>query len=144
MVEINHKALNEKLLKFCGFNYKPLYKNSDLNVWWLPDGEPPADLKTPNLVKNLNAQFKYIWPKLKEEGWMIRYQYSQLRDNDTGKLISDWTYTCWVYDVSHKRGLNNFEYWVTNKENPAIACALAVEKLIDSMDGKNESRNPKN
>lgn len=107
--------LSTKLYDFCGINH-----NCDWSI--LPD-----------LVNSLDAQYQYIWPKLKKLGFMIRYQYSQLRDSDTAKLICDWAYHAWIYDVSGKRGLHNYTYPFTSKDNPAIACALAVEKLINDL-----------
>jgi len=105
--------LKTKLYKFCGID-----SNRDWSV-------------LPELLHSLDAQHQYLWPKLRELGFMIRYQYSQLRDNDTGELISDWTYYCSIYDIAHKRGIQHFEYRTLNKESPSIACALTIEKLID-------------
>jgi hypothetical protein len=97
--KFDSKALQIKLLKFIGFKpYDELYEywideglTSNIkglrtykdSVWCLP-------LRSmPKLVTSLDAQFKYLWTEIRKRGFMIRYQYSELRDNDTGKIISD-------------------------------------------------------
>jgi hypothetical protein len=137
MTEINTDKLNEKLLNFAGFEQKP----GDGNYWGKKDEDWGIPYnRMPDLVNSLDLQQQSIWPKLRELGYMIRYQYSELRDNDTGIKISDWTYTCWIYDISrrHDRIFRNHEFWSMNKENPALACALAVEQLIETLEKTNK------
>jgi hypothetical protein len=134
---MNTQALNEKLLKFARLKFKTHFirfggVSTPYSGYYL--NNKFVRRTKPDLVHNLNYQYKYLWPKLRKLGFMIRYQYSQLRDNDTAKLISGWTYYCEIYDISYKRGLNNFQYWAINRDNPALACALAIEKLIDNME----------
>lgn len=82
-------------------------------------------------TESLDACVEDLIPKLKSIGYMARVQYSPLRDNDTGKLICDWTGYASCYDVSGKRGINHFEEWAI-APSMSLALCLAIEKVIDN------------
>ncbi len=141
--KIDAKALNEKLAIWVGFHIpineydgKPFRHGKDCaNIWESPIKEFVNEL--PNLVGSLDEQHKWLWKKLKEIGYMVRYQYSELYDNDTGKKLFNWTYYCTLYDVSRKY-LHSYNPDGFSNDNPAIACAIAVGKLIDWLEKEKE------
>lgn len=112
MTDKEKQVLNEKLARWAG--------------------NCPIGGSTPNFTDSLDDCFKWIVSKLKDLGWMARVQYSPLRDNDTGKLLSDWTGYASVFYVEVG---NSFRvtHWATS-ETPALALCLAIEKLIDSKE----------
>jgi hypothetical protein len=84
---------------------------------------------------SLDYCFQLLVPKLKELGWMVRVQYSPLRDGETLEVISGWTGYASIYDVSGKKGINNFEHWAIAETAPLALCK-AIEQLIDSETSK--------
>jgi hypothetical protein len=140
MDKIDTKALQGKLLKFAGLEHKRISLTYDpIPTYGYYLNNKFIRISCPDLVRSLEAQLKYIWPKLRELGYMIRYQYSELRD-ENGKVISDWIYYCSIFDMKYKRGLKYSRFDAMNNDSPAIACALAISKLIDALNkvDKNE------
>jgi len=134
--KIDTAKLNQKLAEWVGFYYD---HNTTTGLvmeigWRNPDGKVLNSKHIdglPHFTSSFDAIFHWLVPKLKSIGFMARVQYSPLRDNDTGKLICDWTGYASCYDVSGKRGLNHFEEWAI-AETPALALCLAIEKVIDN------------
>ena len=119
-------------------NHQPFSKEflleEKLSKWFgrEPYCKYPTGYEWENYTESLDACVEDLIPKLKSIGYMARVQYSPLRDNDTGKLICDWTGYASCYDVSGKRGLNHFEEWAI-APTMALALCLAIEKVIDNF-----------
>jgi hypothetical protein len=73
----------------------------------------------PNLVESLDAQYVYLWPKLTKEGFEFGLYTQQENDYTFGLNCDDINFAVYEQNV-----------------NPARACALAVEKLINSRQTK--------
>ncbi len=137
--KIDTKILNKKLMDFVGLEFRKFevkYGGTPIPFSGYYFKNKYVRKTCPDLVHELDTQLKYLWPRLRELGFMIRYQYSELRDNDTGKILYDWTYYSSIFDMSYKNGLKNHRFDAINPDSPALACALAVEKLIDCLDEK--------
>jgi hypothetical protein len=118
---IDEKSLNEKLAKWLGFKKiePPEWDYRNINpktLRWIDPTGRKLSLLLP-LVVSLNAQVKWLYPKLKcitktnnFKGWLVSLNMG------TGKIPS----------------------YIGEDENEAIAFALACEKYIDSLDDKNE------
>lgn len=118
MVEIDAKKLNEKLLKFAGF-YKKEWISEIL--WHYPtDYGADVKFKEPNLVKCLELQTKYLYPKLKENQCYVTKKYNYETDD----------YAVFIYRLS-KPPIES-----VGQKSEALAFALAVEKLINSLEKK--------
>ena len=110
------KELNEKLLKFAGITFvkRRLAHHLYVSGYYL-DGK--IIRKTcPDLVHELDLQKKYLWPTLKKLGYTI-----------------DLTiYYCEGYSV-HLTHPYKKSVVYEHAESLALDFALAVEKLIDSL-----------
>ncbi len=110
--------LNEKLASFAGFKIpinkfdnKPFpHSKYSADLWENPNGEIIREL--PDLVNNLNNQEKWIYPKLKALDCEVHKEFKK-----------DW----WNVKLSHEYFYHGYA------EYEALAFALAVEKLIDSL-----------
>lgn len=125
---MDKQALNKKLAEWAGVPHITWIAH-DKTQYFL-DQSCMTEIKLPDFTDSLDACFKWLVPKLQKEDWMARVQWSPLRDNETGKLISDWTGYAQVYDVTYKRGIRYFDDWAI-AETPSLALCLAIEKLID-------------
>lgn len=126
--KIDTKTLNEKLAVWVGFKIpinrftnKPFPHNKhSANLWETPEGMITTEL--PDLVGSLDAQVKWIYPKLVN----LRYIFFignpvNFHNNQYNvEILSE------DYELEYK----------TSDNNPAMAFALAVEKLIDSLEKK--------
>lgn len=84
---------SEQVEEFClGLGLVPVCGGFGEVAHYNPEEDKPIEL-------DLNNLFRYAVPALAKKGWMCRVQYSPLRDNDTGRIISDWTGYASVYQV---------------------------------------------
>jgi len=127
------KALNEKLLKFVGLVFEKHYikfsktECESISTTGYYFNGKFIRKSAPDLVHDLNAQAKYIYPKLAER--KLRIEFRKDFDEFNGHLFSCyWT----IFDGMSIVG--NGE----DMDNPALAFALAVEKLIDRMEKSND------
>lgn len=104
--------LNEKLLKFAGFEYRecnpnhPQLKDSPYGMGWFHPSSTTSFHTAPNFPESLDLCFKWLVPKL--DGWIA------------------FTGEGGVHFIASKNGLN---YEIV-AETPALALCLAIEKLI--------------
>jgi len=133
---VNEQELNRKLAEWAGFtyikHYVPSYGYTEENdpdplyveLWSNPNAEP-VDLHwdfgmsnfEPNFTQSLDACFKWLVPKLKQEGLMITV-------NMLGSISEKWD--CRL----HKGYFPNIAICLEEAEIPALALCLAIEKLI--------------
>jgi hypothetical protein len=132
--EIDTKALNEKIAKWIGFKFVNIKNHYDdgstFNGWKSPliNKNPYSYTlrpELPDLVNSLDAQAKWIWPELTLYGYAI-----EINVDIFGKI---W---CSLILV-----MNNYSTIQHTDKNAALAFALAVEKLIDSLDKDNNNVN---
>jgi hypothetical protein len=124
------QALNEKLARWAGFTYKhcqsPLWtyeRYKETSDWWeAPRGS--RYLECPRFTDSLDACFKWLVPKLVEEGWLARVQFGPhlQRDFKTRHVCAY---------VLLSKPYSQADYDAT-AESPALALCLAIEKLIDA------------
>ncbi len=117
-VESLNIKLNEKLLKFAGFTYKEklLPKGKSYKSWELPKDYFGTTI--PDLVNSLDAQSKWLMPKLQNEGYCI-----------TMDAFDRNGFGVEIMNIITRRTIR-----IRSHESFSLAVALAVEKLIDSMD----------
>jgi hypothetical protein len=120
------KALNEKLMKFCGIECGKADKFVSIPSLWgygyYLNGKR-IRRTCPDLVHELDAQKKYIHPKL--DLYHIQKNY----------LVSPRMWNIDLYEIGGEVRFSGYN------ESESLAFVLAVEKLIDSMDGKNAKIN---
>ena len=111
----------DALLKFAGFTInEPSPDGATIPLWSWPDGKPLLEPE-PDLLHSLDAQAKWLWPKLTH--WLI----STTEDiDDVGG-----SYTAWV--AMGTRGPQWKNEWA-NGDTPAEACAEATLSLIGEED----------
>jgi hypothetical protein len=123
----------KKFWEWCGFHYED-YNTPTMphqgGEWLSSQGHPADDTgELPELT--LDNLFKYAVPKLRELGYGVRLQASELRDNDTGKVIFKWTYYAMIfythYDNIPKRWRNIEEF----NCDPAQALYKAIQEVIN-------------
>ena len=117
--EVDTKALNEKLAIFCGFkklNEPEWSQNEGKTLRWVyPDGHKMSLL--PQLVNSLDAQSKWIYPKLIKDNLRITKDYNP--------RMNIWKVE--IYNTNNE-GLSE-------NKSEALAFAFAVSRYIDSLDG---------
>jgi hypothetical protein len=126
---VDTKALNEKLMKFCGIEYGKADKFVSLPSLWCYGyylNGKRIRRTCPDLVHELDAQKKYIHPKLSHD----EYELSLISGKINKTTNPLWTNTVSIFDI--KRNI----VFSDRNDNMALAFALAVEKLIDSMEIK--------
>lgn len=133
-------ALNRKLAVWAGYVHSPLDCKCPMcsrTQWIAPNAESLGDLKDhcelPLFTESLDLCFERLIPKLKGLGYMARVQYSPLRDNDTGKQISDWTGYASTFYVVMDGKLHANQTWAIEK-TPALALCRAIERLIGDIE----------
>ncbi len=117
------KALNEKLLKFAGFTFteKPLPKGKSYKEWKYPESYGYLNQPgVPDLVNSLDAQAKWIYPKLAQD-----YRIDKIYHPIT---------KVWAISLSHLVVGAEETLYSPYDESESVAFALVVEKLIDSME----------
>ena len=128
-----YDKLNKKLAEWAGFEYvnepywvfkaHPNYEPFEVYGarWVTPDGRA-ASYKLPDFTNSLDACFKWLVPKLRELKWKLRLGCGDLSGKFHTQLI------CWEKEyVRQTRPIIS----VYDKDNPALALCLAIEKLID-------------
>jgi hypothetical protein len=117
---MENQPLNEKLLKFAGFTYKSWITENTTKYWHDVSGD--CKFRTPNLVNSLDAQSKYIYPKLQKDGYNI-------------SIIA---YECYGFDCIITNCVRPNELRFNKKDNNSMSMAFALccEKLIDSLEKK--------
>lgn len=115
------QKLNENLLKFAGFTSKK-HPSGNWLMWYEELSNHKRiyyDNKPPDLVNSLDAQAKWIYPKLQKIGYTISLNMYECSgcSCDIANIITNIKLT--TYD-----------------NNLSVSFALAVEKLIDSMEKK--------
>lgn len=122
------KRLNAKLLEWAGFSkiIPPEWNQNESKYlrYVFPNGE--KHFLHPNLITSLDAQVKWIYPKLQIAKLRIEYFKDYWFNDNENHGYHYWT----IYQdrtiVGH--GEHN--------SNPALAFALAIEQLIDKGDCK--------
>jgi hypothetical protein len=118
--------LNEKLLLFTGFTEVRISKfysgqwDGRFTAIFPQNSEIPNERSfTPDLVNDANAQIKWLYPILIKAklSFAIEYQHENL------------IYHSWIMDLE-----NISKLYDCDNDSPTLAFALAVEKLIDSME----------
>jgi len=107
-MDIDEKALNEKLAKWAGFIKERL--DLEGGYWVHPNGGRQIGL---NFTQSLDACFKYLEPK---------FPYLELHNCQAGFSV----------EVS----LDMKDRYQSFGKTPSMAFCLAVEKLIDSEEKK--------
>lgn len=114
------KELNDKLLKFAGIEFQkhePIYGNIKLPFSGYFLNGKCIRKTAPDLVHDLNAQQKYLYPKLKGKDWSI---------------------------IAYQRGgfgaYADYPHFGVNANSASLAFALVCEKYIDSL-SNNEVKN---
>lgn len=119
-----YKALNEKLLKFAGFE-RFTQAQWDISLYVgcqyckAPDGTIYTASTAPDLVNDANAQIKWLYAKLLKEFIVIRKVYEPALSQCEVDL-----------EVSMD------EVHIAYNKSETLAFALAVEKYIDSLEKK--------
>jgi len=111
-MEIDEKALNEKLAKWASVKY--------CRYWSHPGHDDRlCDGPIPNFTQSLDACFKYLMPKLiKEKAWNTELRNSPYYPNQFQVVI----------DNSLNPHLKRYQ---AQSENQALALCLAIGQLVD-------------
>ena len=115
---------NEVLAKWVGFTFDELSR-----MWLAPDGSSPyPHFSAPDLLHSLDAQAKWLWPKLNRDGWFVN-----LMQSGDG---SYWKARLWTpYSGTSEITLENIAAKpVRDGPTPAEACAEAILSLIGGND----------
>ena len=117
------QELNEKLLRFAGFEREKVLKHTSfpgdgyLWRWKYPDG--CYYVRTPNFTTNLNAIDKWLFPELLKRNFYI----------GIGAEKSGWE--CWIFEGEPIEGDPFQEYEVkVLADTPVLAICKAIEQLI--------------
>jgi hypothetical protein len=123
MVEkIDTKALNEKLLNFAGVRFeKHQLAHHLFSSGYYYKGKNIRKT-APDLVHSLDTQAKYIYPKLRS---LNQYNFLVVE----GLVPFPGIYWAKIVDSLNP----HLATFLISHENPAVAFALACEKLIDSL-----------
>lgn len=116
---IQHKELSSLLLEFAGFK-QVKDGNFITNLWKYPYGK--VSRLPPNLVISLDAQVRYLFPILKALKLHLTFNV-EYDDIFNHAPVYAWT----IFEGTHSiKGQGE------DKDNPAIAFALALKDMLDN------------
>lgn len=128
MLEMNEQELNEKLAEWAGFVEADIKKRYYFTTggervpkWYQPSKEYSD--KLPNFTQSLDACFKWLVPKLRNNE-----NYIDINLRDFAPEMGD----PYLFTIRMITNYPTIKAWQGGAETPALALCKAIEKFIDA------------